>query len=234
MSRANPGGAGKGGLSREAKTLLGIGAALLIGAVAVIFLTGSGSSSSNSGSEQTAVGDGQSDAILVREDSPRIVAPGSEVTLVEFLDLECEACGAMYPVVKRVLAEYEGKINFVVRYFPLHQNSVLAATSAEAAGRQGKYWEMYAKLFEGQGTWGEKSQPQTEVFLGYARELGLDLARFQTDLQDPAIRAKVDRDRRDGIAAGVRGTPTFFLDGEQIGNVMTYDQLTRRLNEALQ
>ena len=221
---------------KETKMILGIGTMLAIAAVALLVATNSGSSSSepsvsSSGSSaaDTAAGTGQ----LVREDSYRQEAVGSKVTIVEFLDLECEACGAMYPTVKQVLAEYEGRITFVVRYFPLHRNSVLAAKAAEAAGRQGKYWEMYALLFENQGSWGEKSQPQTEVFIRYAEALSLDMARFRSDLNDSTLEAKISRDKNDGVAAGVKGTPTFFINGVQAGSVMSYEQLKTRIDAAL-
>lgn len=225
----------RGGLSKEAKILLGIGALLVAGA-AFLFATANPSSpsgeppaSSNASAGLDTGGAGQ----LVREDSYRLETAGSKVTLVEFLDLECEACGAMYPTVKRILDEYGDRMTFVVRYFPLHRNSVLAAKAAEAAGRQGKYWEMYALLFESQSAWGEKSQPQTDTFLRYAQSLALDMERFRADLNDPSLDAKVSRDKSDGTAAGVKGTPTFFVNGVQIGSVMSYEQMKSRLDAAL-
>ena len=224
------------GWRKETRMILGIGTILAIAAVVLVVATNSSSSSneppvsaSGSSAADTAAGTGQ----LLREDSNRLEAVGSKVTVVEFLDLECEACGAMYPTVKRLLAEYEGRITFVVRYFPLHRNSVLAAKAAEAAGRQGKYWEMYALLFENQSSWGEKSQPQTDVFMRYAESLSLDMARFQSDLNDPTLEAKISRDKSDGVAAGVKGTPTFFINGVQAGSVMSYEQLKSRIDAVL-
>ena len=221
---------------KETKMILGIGTILAIAAVVLVVATNSSSSSNEpsvaaggSSAADTAAGAGQ----LVREDSYRQEAVGSKVTIVEFLDLECEACGAMYPTVKRLLDEYEGRITFVVRYFPLHRNSVLAAMAAESAGRQGKYWEMYALLFENQSSWGEKSQPQTEVFIRYAEALSLDMSRFRSDLNDPMLEAKISRDKSDGVAAGVKGTPTFFINGAQAGSVMSYEQLKSRIDAAL-
>ena len=224
------------GWRKETKMLLGIGAILAIAAVVLVFATNSSSSSNEppvSAGGPSAADTGGGTGQLVREDSYRQEAVGSKVTIVEFLDLECEACGAMYPSVKRLLDEYEGRITFVVRYFPLHRNSVLAATAAEAAGRQGKYWEMYALLFENQGSWAEKSQPQTDVFIRYAESLSLDMARFRSDLNDPALEAKISRDKSDGVAAGVKGTPTFFINGVQAGSMMSYEQLKSRVDAAL-
>lgn len=217
------------GLSRELKMLLGIGAVLIVVAIGVLALGGS-SSSTDTAEPPAAASDGGQ---LIRDDSYLIEAPGAAVTLVEFLDPECEACGAMYPVVSRILDEYEGRLTFVVRYFPLHNNSVLAAKAYEAAGRQGKYWEMYALLFQNQGAWGEKREPQTELFVQYAQNLGLDIARFRADLNDRALDEKVSRDRADGVALGVRGTPTFFINGELAGSVMTYQELKGKIDAAL-
>ncbi|RKN50361.1 DsbA family protein [Micromonospora endolithica] len=175
-------------------------------------------------------------AMLVRDDSHRLTtAADGKVTLVEFLDFECEACGAAYPAVKQVLAAYEGRITFVVRYFPIasHPNADLAARTAQAAANQGRFADMYRLLFENQTVWGHKEQPQTEVFLGYARDLGLDVDQFQRDLDDPATAARVARDRADGEAAGVQGTPTFFLNGRPLSDLRSKDDLTGAIDAAL-
>lgn len=174
--------------------------------------------------------------VLVREDSHRLTsAPDGRVTLVEFLDFECEACGAVYPTVKEILADYEGQITFVVRYFPIssHPNAELAARTAEAAANQDRFGEMYQLLFENQDVWGHQEEPQTEVFLGYARTLGLDIDRFQRDLDDPATAARVAKDRTDGEAVGVQGTPTFFLNGEPLSDLRSKDDLTAMIDTAL-
>lgn len=153
---------------------------------------------------------------LVRPDSPVIGRADAKVTMVEFLDPECESCRAAYADVKAILAAYPNDLRLVVRYFPLHGNSVLAAIATEAAGEQGKYEEMQEMLFTRQPEWGEQQTPQTEKFIKYAEELGLDLDRFRASLDKPEYRDKVARDRADGIAVGVTGTPTFFVDGEWI------------------
>lgn len=169
-------------------------------------------------------------SVLVREDSWKIEAPGSRATLVEFLDFECEACRAAYPAVKRILSEYEGRIAFVVRNFPLHKNSVLAAKSAEAAGEQGKFWEMYAKLFENQQEWGEKQDPQTELFRKYAREIGLDIVAFDAVVGSAKYEDKIARDKNDGMLVGVQGTPTFYLNGRIVRGVPSYADLKQLID----
>jgi len=139
----------------------------------------------------------------------------------------------MHPVVERLRQEYGERVQFVVRYFPLHNNSVLAATAMEAAGRQGRYWEMYDLLFERQREWGEQGTSQRTRFVAYARELGLDVAQFQAALNDPALGEKVERDRRDGVALGVEGTPSFFLNGRPLGAMMAYEALRMRIESEL-
>lgn len=180
-------------------------------------------------------GDTVERAVLVREDSHRLTsAPDGRVTLVEFLDFECGACGSVYPKVKEIVADYEGKITFVVRYFPIssHPNAELAAGAAESAANQDHFAEMYQLLFENQDDWSRQEEPQTEVFLDYARTLGLDIDRFQRDLDDPATAARVAKDRADGEAVGVRGTPTFFLNGEPLSDLRK-DDLTTMIDTAL-
>lgn len=140
------------------------------------------------------------------------------VTVVEFLDFECEACGAYYPVVEDLRATYEGRITYVVRYFPLpgHRNSLTSALAAEAAARQGKFDEMYQRLFETQGEWGEAQESRADVFRGYAADLGLDLDTYDADIADPAVEQRVRADFDAGRALGVGSTPTFFVDGSPL------------------
>lgn len=175
-------------------------------------------------------------AVLVRDDSHRLsTAADGRVTLVEFLDFECESCAAAYPAIKEILATYQDRITFVVRYFPIpsHPNAELAARAAQAAANQDRFAEMYTLLFENQDAWGHRREAQTETFVGYARTLGLDLDRFQRDLDDPATAARVARDRADGESAGVQGTPTFFLNGRQLTQVRTQGDLVAAIDAAL-
>ncbi|KAA5835037.1 thioredoxin domain-containing protein [Saccharopolyspora hirsuta] len=173
--------------------------------------------------------------LLVREDSHHLsTAADGEVTLVEFLDFECEACGAVYPAMEQLRADYGGRINYVVRYFPVpsHRNADLAARAAEAAAAQGKFEQMYRALFDNQRAWGEKQESQEAVFLGYARDIGLDVARFQADLNSPETAARVRKDWNDGLAVGVDGTPTFFLNGTRF-TPNSYQDLTDAIDAAL-
>lgn len=156
------------------------------------------------------------ETLLVRTDSPILGNEDAPVTLVEFLDPECESCRAVFPDVKQLLLDYDNQIRLVVRYFPNHNNSVLAAAATEAAGAQGQYWEMQALLFERQPEWGEQQTPQTQRFIGYAQELGLDIAQFTNDLENPIFLEKIERDRQDANTLRLTGTPTFFINGKPV------------------
>lgn len=169
---------------------------------------------------------------LVRPDSPSKGPRDAPVTIVEFLDPECEACRAMYPLVERVMREYEGKVRLVVRYVPLHANSALAASALEAAGEQGRYWDMLEALFLHQPEWGDHHQPRPERIPDYAREIGLDMEAFLPSFQGIKHRAKVDRDRADAEALGVRGTPTFYVNGRLLER-LGYEPLKAAVEEAL-
>ncbi|MFI6642929.1 DsbA family protein [Streptomyces sp. NPDC050504] len=158
------------------------------------------------------------DARVVRDDSHRLTDPArSRVTVVEFLDFECEGCGAFHPVMDRLKKEYGDRVTFVARYFPMpgHRNSGSAARAAEAAAQQGRFREMHDKLFTTQREWGEAQEPKDAVFRAYARALGLDMKRYDADVTSARTAERVSLDQRDGLALGVQGTPTFFVDGQK-------------------
>lgn len=172
---------------------------------------------------------------LVRDDSRRLnTAPDSDVTLVEFLDFECEACRAAFPMVEQLRTEYGDRVNFVVRYFPIpsHFNAERAARAVEAAAQQGKFEPMYKKMYETQSQWGEQRTPADATFRGFAAELGLDMAAFDAAYDDPATLDRVNVDVADGKALGVQGTPTFFLDGNEV-EARSYQDLSAAVERAL-
>lgn len=157
------------------------------------------------------------------------------VTIVEYLDFECEACGAYYPVVKRLSEEFNGEVRFVSRYFPLpgHKNSQTSALAVEAAGRQGKYWEMHDIVFENQNSWGEKPAPTPEVFEVYAQQLNLDIDKFKQDVASQEVEDRIERDRSSGVKLGIQGTPSFFLNGEKIQNPRGYEDFKVLIQSAI-
>lgn len=155
-------------------------------------------------------------------------------TLVEFLDFECEACGAFYPYMEQVREQYDGQINYVVRYFPLqgHFNSMNAAVAVEAAAQQGQFEGMYRMMFETQAEWGEGQTSEAERFRGYAEALGLDMTAYDQAVANPATQERVEEDFNAGRALNVSGTPTFFLDGEQL-ELTSPEDLPNALDAAL-
>ncbi|GAB3693119.1 thioredoxin domain-containing protein [Saccharopolyspora sp. ID03-671] len=174
--------------------------------------------------------------VLVRPDSHKLsTAPDGAVTVVEFLDLECEACRAAFPVVEQLRQEYAGRVTFVMRYFPIpsHRNSDLAARSVEAAGQQGKLEEMYRKMYETQAQWGDQQVDHRATFVGFARELGLDVATFEAALDAPTTAERVQADFREGINIGVEGTPTFFVNGRHLSAMPTYETLRAAIEREL-
>lgn len=171
----------------------------------------------NSGPTRVATGQ------LVRSDSPTQGPANAKVTLVEFYDPECEACAAYSTIVKGILKESEGRIRLVLRYMPLHPNSVSAAAFTEAAGEQGKYWQAQELLFQKQSEWGEKHGGSTEkatpinvLFEGYAKQLGMDADKIKAAVESRRFEAKIERDKTEGQGLGVRQTPTFFVNGRQL------------------
>jgi len=214
------------------KTLYTLAATATVFIVAFLLIAESYESVQQRAAKTAAPKPTASTPVLVRSDSPSIGPLTSRTVVVEFLDPECEACRAMHPVVKRLLSEYEGRIRLVVRYMPLHRNSVYAATALEAAGAQGRYWEMLDLLFRHQPEWGDHRAPRPELIPELAARLGLDMKAFQQSMDDPAHKAKIARDLEDGKAAGVRGTPTFFVNGRLLQN-LGYDSLKGLIDQEL-
>jgi protein-disulfide isomerase len=172
----------------------------------------------------------------VRADS-HVLDDGGEgaVTVVEFLDFECEACGAAYPYVEELREQYAGKITYVVRYFPLpgHFNSTNAAVAAEAAARQNKFEEMYHALFQSQAEWGEAGESRADLFRTFAEDIGLDMAAYDRDVADPETAARVQSDFVEGQALGVSSTPTFFVNDRQLVELQSWSDVTDAIDAEL-
>lgn len=161
---------------------------------------------------------------LIHEDSHKIASGSGTLTLVEFSDFQCPACGAYYAPVKQLVNEFASQMTFVYRNFPLttvHKNAQTAAQAAEAAGVQGKFWEMHDKLFETQPEWSGSDTP-VDIFAGYAKDLGLNVDAFKKDIDSDAVKNKVAKDVEDANALGINATPTFFLDGVKLDNPASF------------
>ena len=159
----------------------------------------------------------------------------AKVTLVEFADFQCPACGAEYPIVKQLMQAYGDKVRFVYRNFPIpgHLNGPAAAYAAGAAGLQGKFFEMEDLLFTNQNAWAEVDNATLMTMLdGYAQKLGLKMDKFHVDEAADAVKAKVDKDAQSGVKAGVDSTPTFFVNGT-LSNSRTYDEFKSQFDDLL-
>lgn len=144
----------------------------------------------------------------------------SKVVLIEYGDYQCPGCGAAYPNVKQVSEKYKDQVAFVFRNFPLtslHPNARAAAAAAEAAGVEGKFWEMHNMLYEGQSKWENlNASERTDFFKGYAKDLGLNVTTFATDLASERINQKISYDQAVGKKINVNATPTFYLNGQTV------------------
>lgn len=212
-------------MSNEKKFVVGVvvgSVALLLGAV--FLLGGSGSSGSVLGGKAAVAPE-----ILVRSDSWAQGPAETPVTVVEFSDFQCPACKAAEPTIKTVIAKYSDKIRFVYRHFPLssHQYAFPAAQAAEAAGKQGKFWEMHDLLFA------KQPEFQTDKLKNYAQSLGLDMERFNRDFDSDEIRQKILNDQSDGNKANVTATPTFFINGTKFTGVLTVAEFEKEIEERL-
>jgi protein-disulfide isomerase len=141
------------------------------------------------------------------------------VTLEEFGDFQCPPCGMMHPILKSLEAEYgPAKLRLIFREYPLvptHAHALAAARAAEAAGLQGKFWEMHGLIYENQKAWAEAFDVRP-IFEGYATTIGLDLNKFRSDNTSDAVERRIFLDGKRGHAMGVQGTPTIFMNGREV------------------
>ncbi len=163
------------------------------------------------------------------DDDPYLGTKGAPVTIVQFAEYQCPYCGKANEAVEQVLKEYEGKVLMVYRDFPLsfHDRAIPAAIAANCAGEQGKYWEMHTTLMANQ-----QALQETDLE-GYARQNGVDLAKWQTCRQDPKQAAEVQKDMEDGMAAGVSGTPAFFINGIMISGAQPFSEFKSIIDREL-
>ena len=158
-------------------------------------------------------------APVVVEPSAHVRGPANApVTIEEFSDFQCPTCGRMHPVVKQLLAKYPQQVRLVFRHYPLatiHKYARESARAAEAAGMQGKFWEMADLLYERQAEW-SKAEPARPFFVRYAQEIGLDIARFQQDIDSTGAAMRVVNDERRAVSRNLGGTPTFIVNGREL------------------
>jgi protein-disulfide isomerase len=157
-------------------------------------------------------------------------APDAPLTLVEYADYQCEGCIASFKAVEKLLETHAGKVNLVFRPFPLvtyHPMAMPGALAAEAAGKQGRFWEMHERIFGAEGEFTE------EDLVRWAREIGLDMERWEADRTSDALEKHIRKVRVDGSRTGVDATPTFFLDNWRIPVEPTHEHLAAYVDHFL-
>jgi protein-disulfide isomerase len=156
-------------------------------------------------------------------------SPNAPIELVEYGDYECPHCGNAAAIVTQLQAEFGERLRFAFRHFPLakmHPHARKAAMAAEAAGAQGQFWEMHESLFRGAPALDYAS------LLGYAKQLGLDTARFEKEIADDTYAQRIQEDVASGVRSGVNGTPTFFINGSRLNGGYAIEALRAAIAEA--
>jgi protein-disulfide isomerase len=152
---------------------------------------------------------------------------GSKVTLIEYGDFQCPGCGDINPTIVTVTDKYKDQLQFVFRNFPLttlHANAKSAAAAAEAAGIQGKYWEMHTKIYTAQSDWENLTgTDRTNFFVQFATDLGLNITKFKSDMASTAVDTKISFDQALGFKINIDSTPTFYLDGNNLDSTVWGD-----------
>jgi protein-disulfide isomerase len=153
----------------------------------------------------------------------------ARVTLVEYGDYECPHCGALHPVIEAARKAFGGNLRFVFRHFPLrssHPHALAAAKAAEAAGEQGRFWEMHHRLYQ------QQTQLEDEDLLGHARAIGLDVARFERELAARTHEVRIREDLASVTQSGAKGTPSLFINGELYQGSLDRDDVFAALAQA--
>jgi protein-disulfide isomerase len=151
-------------------------------------------------------------------DPPHTLGPANApVKIEEFGDFECPPCGAFHPVLKQMHEEFGDRLHITFRNFPLanHQHAVAAASAAEAAGMQNKFWEMHALIFENQNEW-KVTFDVRPIFEGYAKRIGIDVERYKRDVNSDRVEQRIFLDTKRGHSLGVSSTPTVFMNGREV------------------
>ncbi|MCL4354596.1 DsbA family protein [Patescibacteria group bacterium] len=192
-----------------------LGTAALILTVWVLLV----STTSNQATETIAV-----KAPPITKDEISTGPTGAKVTIIEYADFQCPACAAYSPITRQLKKEFEGKIRYIFRFFPLssHQYSMIAAQAGYAAYLQGKFWEMDNLLYDNQKTWSSSTEP-LKYFKEYATSLGLDMSKFEADMNAESTKNFIKNQSSKGTEAGVNSTPSFFINGVKIQNPQGYN-----------
>lgn len=158
-----------------------------------------------------------------------------KVTIVEYSDFQCPACGAYYPLVEKIFADNKNDLAFTYRHFPLpqHKNALAAAYAAEAAGAQGKFWEMTQMLFDNQEDWSESYTPEV-IFEEYATKLNLNMENYKAVRDAKETKDAVAQDIASGKASGVNSTPSFYVNGKKIKSPQSVEEFEAIIKAAME
>ena len=176
-------------------------------------------------------------ALLIGPSSYMTGTKEAKVNVVEFGDYQCPACAYASPIVQQLVKLYKDNqnVNFVFRNFPLpqHSNAMISAEAAETARAQGKFLEMSEMLYDRQNEWAG-NQKALEVFIKYAQELKLDTKLFTDSVNQQKFKDLITKDRSDGQAIGVNSTPSFFINGEKLVGIPSFEEFKKKIDEKLQ
>ena len=212
-------------MSKEAKIISGVGVIFFALFATLIYRT-------NTGTQVVA-----DPNLLIGQLSYMTGTKDAKVNIVEFGDYQCPACAYANTIVQQLVEAYKNNpnLNFVFRNFPLpqHSNAIISAEAAEAAGVQGKFLEMSEMLYDRQNDWAGSKQA-LEIFAGYAQNLGLDVKAFTDSVNQQKFKDLIIKDRSDGQALGVNSTPSFFINGEKITGILSFDDFKKKIDSKLQ
>lgn len=213
-------------MSTEAKVITGVTIATVAIVIAGLFIAGS---APVPGADGITI----KKDILVRDYSQTLTGKNAKVSLVEFGDFECPSCESLYPNVEKLLSTEGDNLAFTFRIIPIHAHSIQAATAAYAAGNQGKFWEMYNLLFQNQNAWSVDTANRTAIFASYASKIGLDMTKFNADIQDAKYPQQIAQDKADADAMGINATPTLIINGSEVSiGAISYDKLKELIDQA--
>lgn len=179
---------------------------------------------------------GSSNNTQIQASEHKVGAGKKGVTIVEYGDFQCPACKSFYPLVKQVKETYGDDITFQFRHFPLtqiHPNAMITSRAAEAAGKQGKFFEMHDILYENQDSWASESSPSLTLE-GYATQLGLNLEQFKADMSSAEVNSIINADLKAGQQTGASSTPTFIINGRRLDkNPASLDEFKKLIDEEI-
>lgn len=215
-------------MSNEAKILIGIALAVIVGGILLAVYA----------NPQPKDPGAPVDTDSIIRDHNHMTGPlDAKVTMIEFADYQCPACAAAQPTLKRIIDEYKDNpdFNFVYKHFPLdsiHAQARIAAEAAEAAGEQGKFWEMNDLLYTNQAQWSGNTNP-IDIFVEYAGQIGVaNIDQFRQSVQIRKYNEIFSTDVADGQSLGVNSTPTIFINGEKMTSY-SYEVLKAKIEELL-